>query len=659
MVVCVVPGAVVASLLGLPWRSLRTWAVLPAFSFAVIFVIGEVAQLTGVPFGAPTVSVSVVVLAAIGFARSRRDHRAITASPPIDDCGASDERLLGSRHRLERQIALILLLLGLGIGIFTWLHGMAGHDLVPPQSDAAYHGFFVARILHVHSLDISKVVVSDPSGAHAVASYYPLGMHASAAVAAQLTGAEIGRVLVVITVLFAAIVLPLGMFVLARMLAPSSPLVAGFTALAVPSLALFPYGPTQFGDLPVVVGMALVPITIVLVADAILNDDDTIKRRVPMVISATLALLTVIAVHSSQLPVVIVLVGFLAVERAWQKRSPQVLGHALLAGIGITALAAVLFAPTLGSFGGGVSERSSFDNTTLSAVHAVIGPILSLDSRAFQDPMRQTLLALLACAGAVVWLLRRRFAWVLGYALVVGVMLLAAVSDSALSQALSLPWYRGPGRVGWNRGFFIPFFAGVALAFAVTGAVRLFKAGRSPLIAASLSAAVVFGVVIGYRGYQTSSAMLRYSFTNDARVTPDSEAAFAWLHRHAGRDDTIVNDVNRLGTTTDGGLWMYAQSGLRPLFGIGQPTMSAFAPPDAGTLPDLNDRYFLLSHLQELGRDPRTDQLARRYHARWVYFDQRVFTPLRHTLTLAGLETNPRLRLTFHRATVYVFEMSI
>jgi hypothetical protein len=643
LIVLVIPGAVVARLLGLPFGSLRTWAAVPGISFATVFVIAEFTLVTRLPFTALTACIAVAALAVAAFVRVRTERHSVDIDPP--------------RRDLANVIAFALLGLGIAVGLGTWAVGISGHDLVPPSSDAAYHGFFVARIMDTHSIDIAKIAVSDPAGIHHVVSYYPLAMHASAAVAAQLTGADIGRVLVAFTVLFSALILPLGMFVLARMLAPRSPLIAGFTALVVPAVALFPYAPIQFGDVPIIVGMALVPATVVLATDAIASPDDAPGIRVDAVVAAALGVLAVVAVHSSQLPLTIALVALLVIERAVLTRSAQFLGRALRRGLIVSAVGIVLFAPSLGSFARGVSERSGFDNTPTFPLHDVIGPALGLDSGAFDHPTRQVLLALLAAVGVVIWLLRRRFAWVVGLALVVSVMVFAAVSDNRLSQALSLPWYRGPTRIGWNRAFFIPFFAGVALAGAVTAVGRAGKNRRRSVVIATIAAVVMSGAVFGYRGYDTSSDLLRSSFSHNALVTSESEAAFAWLHRHARPGDTILNDVNSLGITTDDSVWMYAQRRLRPLFGFAQSTNTGFALPNRAAQRDLRDRMFLLKHLRLLDRSRRVQQLARRYRVRWVYFDERTITVFRNTLDLAGLLANPHLRPVFRRGPVHVFEL--
>jgi hypothetical protein len=647
LVVLVIPGAVVAQLLHLSLRSLRTWAAIPVLSLATTFVIAEITLVTGLPFDLLTVT---LVVAALGVIALVRRPKAIDVSDHEDPGQPAPNR------ELATTIGFALLGLGMVIGLFTWARGIAGNSLVPPSSDAAYHGFFIARILETRSIDVAKIAVTDPAGHFHVVSYYPFAMHASAALAAQLTGAGIGQVLNAFTVLFSAVMLPLGMFALARMLAPESPLIAGFTALLVPSVALFPYAPVQFGDIPIVVGMAVVPISVVVIIEAVARPDAA-PIRVSGLIAAALALLAIVAVHSSQLPITVVLVALVVLERSVRAHSSRMFGRATIRALMVSAGAIVLFTPSLRSFANGVSERSAFDNTPVRALHDVIGPTLALDPGAFTHPTRQTGLALLAALGAVIWLLSRRYAWVAGYALVVGVMLFAAVSDSALSEALSLPWYRGPGRIGWNRAFFVSFFAGVAVACAVTAVVRWRKNSRTSLIVTSIVAVAVLGASIGHRGYQTSSAMLRYSFSHNALVTHESEAAFAWLDQHARQGDTILNDVNALGITTDDSVWMYAQRRLKPLFGFAQVTSSGFARPDRATQRDLSDRTFLLTHLGLLGQDRRVQEVARKYQVRWVYFDERSLSIFRNRLTLAGLDANPKLRPVFHEGPVHVFEL--
>ncbi|MDQ1477127.1 MAG: hypothetical protein QOE62_2356, partial [Actinomycetota bacterium] len=222
-VVLVVPGAIVAYALRLRFRCLSTWTAIPGFSLAVIFVIAEAVGLVGLPFNVASASVAVVALAGAAFAwRRARVSPPVTEQVPTASAGADATRTEQPDDPstvVAKRLAAGLLAVGIGAAVFIFLLGISGHALVPPEIDASNHGFFVARVLHSSSVDVSKVVVSDPSGAYGSASFYPLGAHAAAALAVRLAGADVGRVLVVFDIVFASIVLPLGMFVLARTLA--------------------------------------------------------------------------------------------------------------------------------------------------------------------------------------------------------------------------------------------------------------------------------------------------------------------------------------------------------------------------------------------------------------------------------------------------------
>jgi hypothetical protein len=643
--VLVVPGAVVAWLLRLRFRSLATWAAIPAFSLATVFVVAEAVDLVGLPFDVASVSVVVVGLAALAFARRHRTRRVVLVAHPIDGTtprGVADD----SRDVLAKRIALGLLLLAIAGGILVWVRGVDGHGLVPPEVDASNHGFFVARVLDSNSVDVSKVVVSDATARYRSASFYPLGAHASAAVAVRVAGADVGRVLLAFDVVFAAVVLPLGMFVLARTLARDAPLVAGFTALVVPALVLFPYGSIGYGDVPLVMGMALVPITVVVAMRALTMDDDGRRGAlVESVIAGGLLLFTAIVVHTSQVPLILVLVGLLVLERAWRARSVQMLRTCLMRGLGVGLVVVVLFAPTLRLLVTGVSERSSIFLTTHLSVRGALERILTLQIP--QAPTPQTLLAVLAFVGVAVWVWNRRPAWVIGYALVLGLTLLVWVSNGSLSKALGLPWYLSAARLCFNEAFFVPFFAGVALAFIADRFSRLGKANALKLLAvASVFVALVFSATVGYHGHRASTRLLRRSFKVDARVTHESEAAFAWLREHSSRRDVVVNDVN-----ADGSLWMYALDGLHPLFAVG-PIFS-----DRAAVADWNDRKYLVEHINQLGIDRHADELVQRYHAQWVYFDEQLFSLFHHTMHLDALMQNGRLHLAFQRGTVHVFRI--
>ena len=651
VIVLVVPGALVAVLLRLRLTTLATWAAVPVLSIATVFLLGEVTDVIGAPFGVPAFVVLTLVLCAAAFAAARFGRS--TAHAQSRD--ASPES--SPAESRTRRIAYVLLVLGLLSGLGTWFIGIHGEPSLPPGGDATRHGFMVGRIEHGQSIDVADVVVFDADGKHRSADYYPLAVHASAAVASSLTGADAGSALMAFTVLFAAVVLPLGMFVLARLLAPGLPLVAGFTAFVTPSLMLFPYSAFRGGVVPAIVGIAMVPISLVLVVQAVWPG----KRRArgPMLLSllpAALVLVAALAAHSSQLPFIAFLVLLLVLERSWRTRDPQRLLRALGYGVALGVLVVVMLAPTLRDLVAGASERSAI--LFVKPDHdygSFIKPIVTLDTGDPFAPDRQVFFAALSVIGAAIWLIRRQVAWVVGWVAVMALTLLASTSDSWLAQQLTFPWYRIPIRILWNDVLFVPFFAGVTLAFAVTLANRLLRA-RSVLIPATIGALVLFVSFAGFHAYRSNESSLHDSLTvnstlsGQARVDRPVEDGFRWLSHHVAPDETVVNEAS-----VDGSLWMYPLEDVKPLIGWGPLSLTSFREKYATS--DWKDRNALVGNVSRLGEAPRVADLAHKYKARWIFYDHREYLLTHHVLRLDALRQNSLITEVFHRGPIHIFKI--
>jgi len=140
------------------------------------------------------------------------------------------------------------------------------------------------------------------------------------------------------------------------------------------------------------------------------------------------------------------------------------------------------------------------------------------------------------------------------------------------------------------------------------------------------------------------------TFGNQARVDESSEAAFRWLDSHARSNDIVVNEPN-----VDGSLWMYTQHGVKPLLGL----RLVGSLPSQSASNDWDNRSYLVQHIQDLGEDPRIEQLVSEYGARWIYYDARTFPLATHVLNVDKLRRNPRIREVLRHDTVHVFEISV
>ena len=59
-----------------------------------------------------------------------------------------------------------------------------------------------------------------------------------------------------------------------------------------------------------------------------------------------------------------------------------------------------------------------------------------------------------------------------------------------------------------------------------------------------------------------------------------------------------------------------------------------------------------------IGADPRVAELARKYNARWIFFDERDYLLTQHALDLDALRRNERLSEVFQRGPVHLFRIN-
>ena len=675
-IVLTLPGVLIALLLRMRLRALTTWAAIPVFSIAAVFVLGEFTNLVRAPFGVPAFALFVAALALGVLVRRRTSHvedsgREIARQDQNSWLGRDPRRLGGDpidqtssdQHLkprvIESHIAAALLVLGIAIGVLTWWPSLRATPSVPPAGDAVRHGLMVARIERAHTLDMSKVLVSDATGTHRAWDFYPLGLHASAAIAVQLAGAKVGAVLVALSFVCASIVFPLGMFVLARFLAPDRPLVAGFAAVLAP--AIFPYVAFGTGALPLACGLSMVPVSVVLIVRALmLNGSRSLLegRSLALLLAAALAVLTAWCVHSGNFPLLVSLALLLVIEQAWRARRLEALLDAAKRGLAVAVLSIVMFAPSFTAFVGGTSERSEIAKPLPYDARTMLRLVVSLE---LGGPLRQYFLVVLAVGGAVIWLALRRPAWCIAWVTIVALAVFASISSNRLVHDLTFPWYRQSARVTWNQMFFVPFFAGLALAFAVSIGARVLRVAWMPILA-TIVALVVVARWAGLPAYRAERSYLDDHFVarslrTQAQADANADAGFKWLRGHAGPKDTVVSEP-----VVDGSGWMYAQEGVKPLLGLEpcqRETETCWRRKDRKTRIDWRDRVYLLQNIAQLGGDHVIDRLVDRYHARWIYLNERFLPDTKRVVSLDAIRRNRHIVEVFRRNSVHVFQVAV
>ena len=629
LLVCVTPGVLVVIVARVRLSVIEALAIVPACSIGVVFLLAETSTLVHIPFGPAAFFVMLFVLMVVSIIvwRARGRPTFVVEAAPADHDGdrhppnEADQGV--PRYTARAMLAIGLLVLAVIAGGSTWVRGIPAGSTIPGNFDGSQHGFLTARIAETDSIASEDVLVSDLKSGTTAANYYPLGAHASAALVHRIADVEISLALTSMMVFFAAFVFPFGLYALVRYLWPRDPLGAGFAALLGVCLLIFPYKPAAWGGLALLIGMTLIPISLVLLTRTLL---DQWSRGAAALTALVLA--AGFAVHNSQLPVIVLFSGLLVVERAVRACSWRTvldaIGRLMLVGIGVL----VLFAPTVSTLVQGGSERFDTTEGLVTNVETLLGPVLTLR---FAVDARQGWLALFALAGILLLVWQRRlWSWVLGCAIVAGLTLLAGTSQHGIAW-LTFPWYREPERVAYNLAFFVPVFGGIALGFLVGWASDRLSGRRVAVVGCAVGGLAFVTIATGLHAARFARAQVRTSFSSPIQpMNRDSLSTFRYLRSHAGRG-LVVNDLN-----IDGSLWMYAFDGVRPLFAL-TPTGENARDGEYGR------RLYIHAHIQRAGSDRRLDRLMDEYGVKYVYWGRTTFPDSTHQMELESLRRSPGL----------------
>jgi Family of unknown function (DUF6541) len=628
--VLVLPGVLVLLAARVRLTIVEWLATVPACSLGLVFVVAEFVTLVGAPFGPAAFFVLLAVLAIAAALRMRTGW-----CRPLLDRNEGKEGRARKWHHRGVLVALGLLVVAIVVGSATWLLPMRDKALIAPGYDAMIHGFMIARVTDTESVSSRDVLVMDARGRdRAAADYYPLALHASVSIAHRVTDAPIGNLLNGVIVLFAALVFPLSLFALTRHLLPEEPLAAGFSAVIGALITMFPYQPVSWGLIPLMVGMTLVPITIVLLIRTVLNEWSRARAAV-----TGLVIVSDFTLHNSQLPLILGLAALCLLFR--DRRLPRppwrdVFTRLLWIGL----VAAALAAPTLKQMLAGVGERVDASTRT-GTVNAgdFLGQLLTLNVVVTK---RQSWLMVLAAAGIVVLLWRRQLTgWVAGAAVIGGLAVLAATADNAVANTLTLPWYQEDFRVSYNAALFVPVFGAVLLGVGTRLVAQQVSRSAFSLAATAIIVLASLYPIGAAQALRSNRDMVSTAYAREAPVRKEHVAAFNFLGRHTRPPESVLSD-----TYIDGATWMYPLAGVNPLFGMG------------GEGKQWTDRLYLRDHLQELGQNKRLDDIIRRLRVRFVYFGEKTMRMAgQHVLTLSLLRSLPRLEEVFNKQGAHVFEV--
>ncbi len=459
-------------------------------------------------------------------------------------------------------------LLGAGLIGLAAVKGMPHWQSIPSTWDAVWHANTVRFILDTgqasptHMGELRNVETHD-------ALYYPSTFHALAAVFSALTGSAPTTAYTLSSLAASVWLFPVSAACLAWNLlrnrfdewrtagaaATAAALSASFTAV--------PYVEFDTASMPNLAAYGMAVPTMVLVTSALRHRD-----RIPL---AVLALLGVFSVHITGGVVTVLLVAtWWLVNALW---------HPVRGRVADLISLAVIAAPTvvllLPQFVGVLQQAEiivGHEFLTHEGKKRGLIDALVQHTRHLNDfPIQWWLIALAAAGGLI--LVAKRIWWPLVVWLVLVVCIVHSSAPfggplGALTAKISDLFYSDPRRLSAVVTMLLTSAAGIAL-FAVVNAAVQFVRGRvggtraaRPAVWFGVTAAVLVAVsvVTAYAYFPRHRFLIGQKY--DSVIIDDKDLeAFAYLATLPGARDTLIGNAN-----TDGTAWMYAVSGLHPLW---------------------------------------------------------------------------------------------
>ncbi|OFB37857.1 hypothetical protein BA059_16965 [Mycolicibacterium sp. (ex Dasyatis americana)] len=546
----VIPGALIARAGGLTVSA--AVAVGPALTYGTVALTIVPLGAIGVPWNAWAALFAVAIVAAIAvavrkaLARLRdRDAEASGLSwPPAAVVAAG-------------------VLLGAALIAAAAFAGLPHWQSIPSTWDSVWHANTIRWILDTgqasptHMGELRNVETHE-------ALYYPSAFHALAAVYCQITGAAATTAYTVSSVAAAVWLFPVSAAVLTwKMVRPHTcemrTAVASATAAAITaSFTAVPYVEFDVAAMPNLVAYGLaVP------AFALIISTPAHRDRIGLAVLATVG---VFSVHLTGGVVTALLVGvWWLAEALWRPVRSRLSDLLALAAVAVLTLAIMLpqFLGVLQQ--ADIIVGHAFVNH-LGKKHSLFAAVVQ-HTRHLNDFPIQNLLIALAGIGGLVMLVKK-----IWWPLVVWLILIASIVHSGapfggplgvITGTFSDLFYSDPRRLSAVVTMLYAPMAAIGLcALVLLGAAALRRAGARPAWIRTTAAVALVATSVGlaWHYFPRHEYLLGQKYDSVIIGAKDLEA-FAYLAELPDARTTLIGDAN-----TDGTAWMYAVSGLHPLW---------------------------------------------------------------------------------------------
>jgi len=602
----VIPGTVVAKAARLPWPI--AVAVGPALTYGVVALAIIPYGALGIRWDTWTALLALVVVTAVAACLPA------VLSRYRDQEGEGRVALRGPALTVAGGVIVGAVLIWLA----AW-HGIANWQSIPSTWDAVWHANEIRWILDTGQASSTHMGELRNVETH-MQLYYPSTFHALAAVLVWLTGAAPTTAYTLSSVAAAVWLFPVSAAALTwNLLRPRTTQwrSAGAAATAAALSASFtavPYVEFDVAAIPNLVAYGLAVPATLLIMSCLRHRD-----RIPI------AILALVGVFSTHITGGVVAVSFVVAwwlcDALWRPVRGRLPDFLVLCTIAVPTLL-VLLPQFLGVLQQAeVIEGHAF--VTHQGKKKALFDAIVQHTRHLNDYPIQNIIIALAAAGGVI-LLARRVWWPLA---VWAVFVLAIVHSSApfggpvgtLLGRYSDLFYSDPRRLSAVVTMLITSMAGIALFAAVllvVAGIRLLVSrigirdpGRPVWLGAAAALLVICTIGLAWHYFPRHRFLIGEKYDSVIINTKDLEA-FAYLATLPGARDTLIGNAN-----TDGTAWMYAVSGLHPLW-----THYDY-PVQQG--PGYN-RFIFWAYADDADHDPRVAKAVKALNIRYVLVSSTV-----------------------------------
>ncbi|HET8643297.1 MAG TPA: DUF6541 family protein [Pseudonocardiaceae bacterium] len=587
------PGLLLAAALRAPVRV--ALAAAPAVTYGLIGASTPVLAELGVAWslwsagavlGIALVAAAIVTLG-VRLAASRRDAgEAAPGAGPRDEPPVRAPWWWAGFGVLGAAVLAVLVLRA----------GAGRLDAINQYWDAVWHSNYTQWIADTgvaSPLRAGQMVNGDDGGA----VFYPSAMHAHAALVKDLLGESVVRVLNVALLVLCALLAPIGAACLAWAASARDGLAAAFAALAAGLFSSLPFDQVWRPAWPFGLSLALSATVVALLTSPRL----AAWPRMPLAVLATAGAVSVqpAAIVCIGLPVLCWLLARL--------RRPagllRAIGTLAVAG----ALTALVLAPQLvaaARLGGALTARTY--PTPFSVLNAA-GQVLSF-RMGFPGQPGQWVLAGLVVLGVLVALVTRRGVWLVPVFAVYAVLAVHTLAGLwAPLRMLTAPFWNDYWRLAAATALIGSALVGLGLAGAARASVRAGLPGRwLPAVAVVLAAGLLVATSGGYVGRNAGHMRIAYT---EGYVGAGHLEAMRALRGLVAPGERVLNDP------VDGSPWIYATTGVRPVF----LSIEIYDPGPRERL--------LLTRFDELDGDEQVRRVVRELGLRYLYVGDRAIYP--------------------------------